>query len=139
MSRSSSTVELVRRIYDAAERRDDVTPFQLYSEDIVWDLSGTRVAAFYPRPVFHGHEGVRDAWREGVAVFRDVHMALQDLIAVDEDRVLAEVREQHLGRTSGVAVEATHYALWTLADGKVVRMQTFEDRSEAEEAAREQR
>ena len=31
-------------------------------------------------------------------------------------------------------MEASHLAVWTLADGKVVRLQTFLDRQEALEA-----
>ena len=47
---SQENVELVLRIYDAVARRDDVTPFEFYAEDIVWDLSHTRRAALYARP-----------------------------------------------------------------------------------------
>jgi ketosteroid isomerase-like protein len=129
-------VGTVLRIYDAAARRDDLTPFELYAEDIVWDLSHTRAALMYSKPVFHGHEGVREAWREGVAAFRDASYALEELGELDDNHVLALVREHHVGRASGAPVDATHFALWTLAGGKAVRMQTFEDRAAAERAAR---
>jgi ketosteroid isomerase-like protein len=132
----SENLDIVRRIYDAAERRDDATPFELYSEHIVWDVSRTRVAAFYSQPRFHGHDGVRQAWREGLTAFRDVQYFLDELADFDDDHVIATVRDQLVGRASGVPVEALHYALWTLADGKVARMQTFEDRAAAEAAAR---
>lgn len=32
-------------------------------------------------------------------------------------------------------VEANHLAVWTLAEGKVIRMQVFDDRQEALETA----
>jgi ketosteroid isomerase-like protein len=129
-------VVTVLRIYEAAAGRDDVTPFELYAEDIVWDLSNTRAALMYSTPVFHGHEGVREAWREGVAAFRDANYALRELADLDDDHVLAVVDEHHVGRASGAPVAATHLALWTLADGRVARMRTFDDRAAAEEAAR---
>ena len=51
------------------------------------------------------------------------------------DEVVAVIREREVGRASGVPVETTHLAVWTLADGKVVQMQMFDDRQQALEAA----
>jgi ketosteroid isomerase-like protein len=129
-------VATVLRIYEAAARRDDVTPFELYAEDIVWDLSNTRAALMYSKPVFHGHEGVREAWREGVAAFREANYSLEELAEPADDHVLAVVREHHVGRASGAPVDASHYAVWTFAGEKVARMQTFEDRADADRSAR---
>jgi hypothetical protein len=56
---SEENVEVVRGIYEAVARRDDVTPFVVYAEDIVWDISNSRRAAVNPRSIYHGHEGVR--------------------------------------------------------------------------------
>ena len=46
---SQENVEIVRRVYDAAVRRDDATPFQLYAEDITWDLSNSSRATLFAR------------------------------------------------------------------------------------------
>jgi ketosteroid isomerase-like protein len=132
---STENVEIVRRIYDAVARRDGVTPFELYSEDIVWDHSRHRAVAMYTEPVFHGHEGVRQSWRDGLAAFREVDLALDKLTDAGDDRVLALVREHHVGRASGAPVDGEHYAVWTLAGGKVTRMQIFDEREEALAAA----
>jgi len=131
---SRENVDLVRRIYDAVARRDDVTPFELYAEDIVWDLSNTRRAALLMRPVYHGHEGVREGWRETVAAFGEVDFDVEELTDAGP-RVLARIREHEVGRASGVPVEATHFAVWTLAGGKVTRLQVFDDREQAFAAA----
>jgi ketosteroid isomerase-like protein len=48
---------------------------------------------------------------------------------------VAVIREHEVGRASGVPVEMTHTAVWTLADGKVTKMQVFDDRHQALEAA----
>ena len=131
---SQENVEIVRGIYDAVARRDDTTPFEVYAEDIVWDVSNARRAVLNPRPVYHGHEGVREFWRDALSVFGDVNLDVEDLVDAG-DRVLAVVREREVGRSSGVPVEASHLAVWTLADGKVTRLQIFDDRQRALEAA----
>ena len=51
------------------------------------------------------------------------------------DQVLAIIREREVGRSSGVPVETTHLAVWTLADGKVTQLQVFDDRQQALKAA----
>jgi len=130
---SQENVEIVRGIYEALARRDAATPFEVYAEDIVWDLSNSTSRAAVMGSVYHGHEGVREFWREGLSVFRTIDLDVEELIDAG-DQVVALIREREIGRTSGVPVDANHVAVWTLADGKVIRMQLFDDRSEALEA-----
>jgi ketosteroid isomerase-like protein len=131
---SQANVEVVRQIYDAVARRDSVTPFRFYADDIVWDLSTWAAVVFYSRPVYRGHDGVRELWRETLAAFGEVDFQVEEVIDGGE-RVVAAIREREIGRASGVPVEARHTAVWTLADGKVTRMQIFSERPEALEAA----
>jgi ketosteroid isomerase-like protein len=131
---SEENVELVRRIYEAATRRDDVTPYEVYAEDIVWDLSNARRALLLTKPVYRGHEGVRQFWREALSVFGVIKFEVEELIDAG-DQVLAVLREREVGRASGVPVETTHLSVYTLASGKVTRMQLFDDRQQALEAA----
>jgi ketosteroid isomerase-like protein len=110
-----------------------MTPFEVYAEDIVWDISQARSAFLYTKPVYQGHEGVRQCWRDWLTAFGEVDLEVEELI--DEgDQVLAVIREREIGRASGVPVETAHLAVWTLADGKVVRMQVFDDRQQALDA-----
>jgi ketosteroid isomerase-like protein len=131
---SQENVEVVRRIYDAAARRDDETPFEFYAEDIVWDLSNSGRSLLSPQPIYYGHDGVRQAWRDGLSVFDEVDYELEELVDAG-DRVLAVIHEQEIGRASGAPVEAAHLAVWTLADGKVTQLQVFDDRHQALKAA----
>jgi ketosteroid isomerase-like protein len=131
---SQENVEIVRRIYEAAARRDDETPFEFYAEDIVWDLSNSGRSSLSSQPIYYGHDGVRQAWRDGLSAFDDVDYEVEDLVD-GGDRVMAVIHERETGRASRVPVDATHLAVWTLADGKVSRMQVFDDRAGALEAA----
>ena len=131
---SKENVEIVRGIYDAFARRDDVSAFEVYAQDIVWDLSNARRAALTEKPVYHGHEGVRQLWRESLYVFGEIDFDVEELIDAG-DQVLAVIRERDVGRASGVPVETTHLVVWTLAGGKVMQLQAFDDRQQALEAA----
>jgi ketosteroid isomerase-like protein len=115
-------------------RRDGATPFEVYAEDIVWDVSNARRATLLMRSVYHGHKGVRQFWREWLSVFGEVDLDIEELIDAG-DQVVAVIQERGIGRTSGAPVEASPVAVWTLADGKVSRMQIFDHRKQALEAA----
>ena len=131
---SRENVELVRRVYDAVARRDGVTPFEIYAEDIVWDISETQRAALYAKSVYVGHDGVREIWRESFAALGSVDFEVDDLVDAGQ-HVFAVVRDRAVGRASGAPAEATHFAVWTVANGRVVRLQVFDQRERALEAA----
>ena len=131
---SQSNVDVVRRLYDAAARRDDVIPFGLYAEDILWDISNSGRALLAMKPVYHGHEGVRQYWRETTSAFGEIDFEVRELIDAG-DQVLAVIREREVGRASGVPVETTHLAVLTLSGGKVVQIQMFDDPQQVREAA----
>jgi ketosteroid isomerase-like protein len=130
---SQENVEIVRRIYDAVARRDDMTPFEFYARDIVWDLSNSSRAALSSQPVYRGHDGVRQAGREALAAFGEVDFEVVEVLD-DAEHVIAIIREREVGRASRVPVEATHTAVWTLAYGKVTRLRVFDDRKAALQA-----
>jgi ketosteroid isomerase-like protein len=125
---SEENVEIVREIYDAVARRDAPSAFAVYAEDIVWEVSARR--AIVMDRAYHGHEGVRRFWRDALLAFGEVDLLVEELIDAG-DRVIALIQEREIGRSSGVPVEASHAAIWTLAEGKVVRMQVFDDRDQA--------
>ena len=108
---SQENLEVVRGIYGALAGQD-----------------------LYSTPVYQGHEGARQVWRERLSVFGEVDVEVEQLIDA-RDQVVAVIREREVGRTSGAPVETTHVAVWTLADGKVIKLQVFDDRQQGLEAA----
>jgi ketosteroid isomerase-like protein len=124
---SQENVEIVRGIYDDFARHDNNAPFTVYAPDVVWDL---REAAVDVATVYHGHDGVRTAFRNWLAPFRDFKFLPNEMRASPDD-VLVTVNEHGIGRASGVVVDRCHYALWTLRGGKVVSMRVYLDHAEA--------
>ena len=111
---SQENVELVRGIYDALARGD-----------------------LYSTTVYQGPEAEPQIWHEMLSVFGqiDVEVEVEQLIDAT-DQVVAVIREREVGRrTRGPPAERTHLAVWTLANGKVIKLQVFDDRQQALEAA----
>ena len=81
-----------------------------------------------------GHDAVRASLARWKAEWDDYEMLPEDF-EERGDCVVVTVRLRGRGRGSGVAVDARFYDVYTLRDGKIVRMDQFTDRSEALEAA----
>jgi ketosteroid isomerase-like protein len=70
--------------------------------------------------------------------FRDAWDALrwepEEIIDVDETRVIVVNHVRMRGRDSGVAVDATSAQLWTLRSGTVQRVKLYQSKADALEA-----
>jgi ketosteroid isomerase-like protein len=129
---SEENVEIVRRLYHAATQGDDAVAFELYADDIEWDVRGAwpgRAPSDLSR-VYRGHEGVRRFWRDYLSAFERYDFTVEELVNAG-NHVLAVVREHAAGRLSQVVLHNAVYALWTVRDGKLARMRLFPSREEA--------
>lgn len=128
---SRENVELVRSAWEAWERGDMGAVFEIYDPDIVWDQTHA------PGPiagVYHGHDGVRQFFREWLAPFESYYCHAEDFIDAD-DAVIVRARQGGKGKGSGVEVEMRPYwQVYRLRDGRVVRIEPYGDREEALEA-----
>ncbi len=136
-------MELVRRGYAALaqgfdrgafEKGDfDAAVFEWLDPEIEW--RGPREFPDLAEPRY-GHNGVREyivILTEALEYYR---MSPEEFIDAGDDQVLVFSREGGRGRGSGAEVETHPTAhLWTLRDGKAVRMQSYWERSAALEAA----
>jgi ketosteroid isomerase-like protein len=126
---TSRNVEIVRGLYDAFARRDNESPFEVFDPEIEWDASGTGFPGF--NELLHGHEGVRKYWRQWLDAWEAIEFTVENVFDAG-DRVVVFVRQRNKGKLSGIWVDQEPYAqIWTLGNGKVVRMQIRWDRDEA--------
>jgi uncharacterized protein len=128
---SQANVDFVRRGWEAYERGDLSAALETFSPDLV-----TYVAP--PIPVagtYQGPEGFLQLtldWAEG---FDELVATAEEHIDAPGDQVVTRVRHRASGAESGVPVETDIWYVWTVRDGKTVRVDVFNDRSEALEAA----
>lgn len=81
--------------------------------------------------IYRGHEGVRDYMRDVLNAFDDYRPEVERLIDVD-DKVVTLAIESGRGKGSGAEVQSRQTAhVWTLRDGKAVRLDLYLDRAHA--------
>ena len=131
---SEENVEVVRRIYEAVERGDVETVLGLYDPEIEWVFARSPFGGLLKSDVYRGHEGLKQMFRERYDdAWREVEDDLEEVIDAG-DRVVSVVSSYGRGRASGAEVRMTHAGVWTIRDGKVVRVEWM-SREDALEAA----
>jgi ketosteroid isomerase-like protein len=83
---------------------------------------------------YHGFEGVVRAYADWTTDFDEYEMRPDEFIDAG-DRVVVDVFQRGRGRASGAVVEARVWLTYWVDDGKIVRMEIFNERQQALRAA----
>jgi ketosteroid isomerase-like protein len=125
---SQENVEVVRRGYEQWSELGEID-YEFLHPDVEW--RGPREFPDLAEPHF-GHEGVARYIAKPNEAFDDYRMAPEEFIDAGGDKVLVFSREGGRGKGSGAEVQTNPTAhLWTLHEGKAIRMQSYWERSEA--------
>ena len=131
---SQENVEIVKKVMRlfnlAAQGKPSPELLELFAPDVVIDMT-RRV--FNP-DTYEGHDGLRRLGREVGEVWGEFHIEPERFIDAGRQVVVIETR-QGRGRGSEVEVGMRSGVIWTLQEGKVVRMETDLDPDEALEVA----
>jgi ketosteroid isomerase-like protein len=128
---SQENVELVRRLLAVYNERSFAENADLIDPDIVWDLSAVQL----PDSVrYTGRDEFRkfvETWEEG---FASEHVEAEEILDAGGDSVLVMILHRGRGKASGIDVSQRYAMVWTLRDGRAVRMDMYATRDEALEA-----
>jgi ketosteroid isomerase-like protein len=127
---SEENVETVRRVYEGVNARLEV-PRELFDRDYEFDNT-----ELWPDVVeVLGFTAAQDAMREYWETFDAYRVEIDEVIHTDEGRVVNVVRDG--GRMKGTDTEVWNRFIhvWTLRDGRIVRLSVHADRSRALEVA----
>jgi ketosteroid isomerase-like protein len=127
-SATSSNIDVVLRGYEAFNRGDVSAALEALDPEIEWKTY------LVPGPgggTYRGHAGVRELWGDARNIFGDFRNDPERLIEAGDDKVVAFITVRGRGKASGAEVKARIAHVHTLHDGKVVRVESFENRDEA--------
>ena len=113
--------EFAERIYAAINARD---------RDAIRALSAPDVVFTSTVETHRGPEALLEWMDEGDDAFVDF---VVELIAIEEvgGHVLVSMRQRGRGKTSGAEVDLPFTHVWTLRDGRAIRVQSFTEREDA--------
>jgi ketosteroid isomerase-like protein len=128
----SSNADIVWRGYELFNSGDDQGAVGGMDPEIEW-----RVLDGLPEggTIFRGPEAVLGFWQRWREVFDDFQAVPDELVEAG-DKVVAVVSIRGRGKESGIDVTTPSFAqVWTLRDGKAVRVEMLPSREEALELA----
>jgi ketosteroid isomerase-like protein len=133
---SQENVEVVRRLLPAFQSVD-VGNFERRFDEVreIFDPEVEWVAAphsLLSSEEYRGHEGVRRFWTEFLSAWDEYGVEVEELIDAG-DRVVAVLRLS--GRTDELEVGEARSSLFTLRDGRIVRIEPFASKDDALAAA----
>jgi ketosteroid isomerase-like protein len=127
---SEQNVAIVRRVYEAYERRDVATIQRLVRPDLVWQPQEVVLEAATLKGVDEVLAWLAD-WDDQ---FTDSRIEPEEFIDLG-DRVVVVSRVSGRGRMSDVEVDMHTAHVFSFRDGKIAGVRAFFDRDEALEAA----
>jgi ketosteroid isomerase-like protein len=129
---SRENVEVVRQAFDAVGREDWVALAALIAEDCeVHDFDTPDAAG----DVYRGPDGVLDWLAEWDRAWKTWEAADPDLREAPDGRIVALFRIVTRGRDSLIEMTRLDGAVYTLRNGKISRIEYYNDQREALEAA----
>ena len=123
-----SPAEVVRRTFEAWATRDLDEQARYYHPEAVYDCS---LRVLNP-DVYVGHEELRRFSEEIDAIWDVFDVTLEEVIELDEERVLVLMRSDARGRSSGVELVDTKAAtIFTVREGQIVHSKLYPERRDA--------
>ena len=128
---SEENVEIVRRGYEHFIATGDFTT-EIADPELVWDMSTFR--GWPERQTYAGLDAAKEFMADWLEAWADWTLDVEELRDAG-DQVVAIMRQHGRSKATGVTVDMHFGQVWTIRDGREVRMQMYASPEEALEAA----
>src|SRR5262245_30705075 len=122
----TDAADAIAASYEALNRNDIDAAMAVLAEDAEWHES----EVLPDTGVYCGRDAIREFLTEFLGSWERFHQTVEEVQEAD-DRVLVMIHLQATGRGSAADVDAQYAHLWTVAEGRGIRVDAFYDRDEA--------
>jgi ketosteroid isomerase-like protein len=129
---SQENVELVRRFEKSWARRDLDGALECVHDDLEFDWSDS-MGPFMG--TYKGRDGLTRFWTDMLEAWEQFSPEIEDVFECGPERLITLDVVRARGKGSGIDMEARGAMLWTVHDGKIVRVKMFQTKDAALEAA----
>jgi ketosteroid isomerase-like protein len=126
---SRENVEIVRSSIDSINERDLDRVDEAVHEDFEADWSNS--IGPHGGVAYQGREQARELFESFLEAWEEFRWEPEEIIEVDETRVIVVNHIRMRGRGSGVEVDATGAQLWTISGGKVRSLKIYQSKADA--------
>jgi len=129
---SQEDVQRVREGLLASAAGDPVAGQHFWAPSIEWDMAG--VSGWTEKQVYRGPE-VTEFVRAWADSWLGWHFDVEEVCAGEGEEVFAAIHERATGAGSGASVDQRRYFVFTMREGRAVRVQVFSEPADARAAA----
>jgi ketosteroid isomerase-like protein len=129
---SQENVEIVRRFEESWATRDLDAALACVHEDFEFDWSDSR-GPFVG--TYKGRDGLTHFWTDMLEAWEQFRPEAEQFFDLGAERLLTLDVVRARGKGSGIDMEARGAMLWTMQEGKIIRVKMFQTKDEALEAA----
>jgi ketosteroid isomerase-like protein len=129
---SEENVDIVQKTWEAWVRGDLNGLLAYCDPEVVYDLTNF---GEWPDNIHRGHEAMRHHLTEWLEVWDDYEVGVEEIRAAPHGRVVSLAWQRGRGRQSGLAMDMEWAGIATVRHGKIIRIEAYDDRAEALEAA----
>ena len=124
---SEQNLEVIRVFFGALEREDFPAALRLFDPEVEWSTA---------EGDYRGLLGVTDSFAEWMEPWDEHKIEAEEFVECGDDQVLATIHLTARGEHTGMEVDQHFFQVYTLRDGKIIRMVEYLDRARALEAAK---
>jgi uncharacterized protein len=123
---SETDVDTLRGSYAALNEGDVEAALQALDSDAIWYESPELPGG----DEFHGREALREFLEDFLAEWRQFHQEIEDVLVAGE-RYAVLIHLKAVGRTSGIEADTRYAHVWTMRNGKGIRVEGYRDQEAA--------
>jgi ketosteroid isomerase-like protein len=124
-------VQLLLDGLDAFSRGDLGESLGSMHPDIEWHIAFRLPDLPLPKDVYRGRDEVEALWKQFRSAWDELTVVVEEILYVDEERVVARARFRGRGRGSGAEVDRLVFYAFRIQDELLIYCRAFEDEAAA--------
>jgi ketosteroid isomerase-like protein len=124
-------VQLLREGLEAFSRGDLGESLDRMHPDIEWHVAFRLPDLPLPKEVYRGREEVEVLWTQFRSAWDEMTVGLEEVLYVDDERVVARARFRGRGAGSGIEVDRVVFYSFRLRDEQLAYCRAFDDEASA--------
>jgi ketosteroid isomerase-like protein len=125
---SAENVETVRRGYRHVIETGELLE-EIIHPDFVWDMS--TFGNWPERQTYDGVEGARTFLADWTSAWEDWRLEVREILDAGDEDVVVIGHQSGRSKATGLPVDMDFAQVWTLSDGREIRMRMYADPAEA--------
>ena len=131
MNATERNVQLIREGLEAFSRGDLGESLERMHPDVEWHVVFRLPDLPAPKEVLRGRDEIEALWKQFRSAWDQLTVRLEEILYIDDERVVARARFQGRGAGSGAEVDRVVFYAFRIRDEQLIYSRAFDDEAAA--------